>query len=59
VEYITAWPGLGLLMYRALNARDVYLVAGGVTMGAAFLALGILISDVLLAAADPRARGVA
>ena len=56
VEYVTAWPGLGRLMYEALRARDIYLVAGCAAMGGAFLALGSLVSDVLLFAADPRVR---
>ncbi len=54
VEYVTAWPGLGRLMYEALRARDVYLVAGCVAAGALFLGLGSLVSDVLLAVVDPR-----
>jgi peptide/nickel transport system permease protein len=58
VEYVTAWPGLGRLMYEALRARDVYLVAGCAAMGGLFLAIGSLISDVLLAAVDPRIREV-
>jgi peptide/nickel transport system permease protein len=56
VEYITAWPGLGRLMYEALRARDIYLVAGCAATGAVFLAIGMLIGDVLLAALDPRVR---
>jgi peptide/nickel transport system permease protein len=56
VEYVTAWPGLGRLMYEALRARDIYLVAGCAAMGGVFLALGSLVSDLLLAAADPRVR---
>jgi peptide/nickel transport system permease protein len=56
VEYVTAWPGLGRLMFDALRARDIYLVAGCAAAGALFLALGGLISDLLLAAADPRVR---
>jgi peptide/nickel transport system permease protein len=56
VEVITAWPGLGLLMYDALRARDLYLVAGCAAAGAAFLALGTFLSDLALAWADPRLR---
>jgi peptide/nickel transport system permease protein len=56
VEYVTAWPGLGRLMHEALRARDIYLVAGCAAMGACLLALGTLAGDLLLAAADPRAR---
>jgi peptide/nickel transport system permease protein len=56
VEVIAAWPGLGQLMLEALRARDVYLVAGCAGAGAIFLACGTLLSDLALAAVDPRAR---
>jgi peptide/nickel transport system permease protein len=56
VEYVTAWPGLGRLMYEALRARDIYLVAGCAAMGAFLLALGSLAGDLLLALTDPRTR---
>lgn len=54
VEVITSWPGLGRLMFDALRARDIYLVAGCAATGAAFLAAGTLVSDLLLRLADPR-----
>ena len=56
VEVVTGWPGLGRLMYDALRARDLYLVAGCAATGALFLAVGTFVSDVLLATADPRTR---
>ena len=56
VEYVTAWPGLGRLMYEALRARDIYLVAGCAAMGGVFLAFGSVVADLLLFAADPRVR---
>jgi peptide/nickel transport system permease protein len=56
VEYVTAWPGIGRLMYEALRARDIYLVAACAAMGAIFLAIGTLTGDLLLAASDPRVR---
>ena len=56
VEIVTAWPGLGRLMYDALRARDVYLVAGCAAAGALFLALGSLGSDLALVATNPRLR---
>jgi peptide/nickel transport system permease protein len=56
VEYVTEWPGLGRLMYNALRARDIYLVAGCAAMGALVLAIGTLIGDLLLAAVEPRVR---
>jgi len=56
VEVVTSWPGLGRLMYDALKARDLYLVAGCAASGAFFLAAGTWIADALLAIADPRVR---
>lgn len=56
VEFVTAWPGIGRLMYEALRARDIYLVSACTAAGAGFLALGTLLGDLLLAAADPRVR---
>lgn len=54
VEVVTSWPGLGRLMFEALRARDLYLVAGCAAAGAVFLAIGTLIADALLAFTDPR-----
>lgn len=54
VEIITAWQGLGELMFRALAGRDIYLVAGCAAAGSLFLGLGILASDLALALVDPR-----
>ena len=56
VEVITAWPGLGRLMFDALRARDLYLVAGTAAAGAACLAAGTLAADVAHARLDPRVR---
>ncbi len=56
VEVVTAWPGLGLLMYDGLRARDLYLVAGCAAAGAGSLALGTFLSDLALAWLDPRLR---
>jgi peptide/nickel transport system permease protein len=54
VEMITSWPGLGRLMLDGLMSRDLYLVAGCAMAGAAVVALGNLVADLLRAAADPR-----
>jgi peptide/nickel transport system permease protein len=54
VEVVTSWPGLGRLMFDALKARDLFLVAGCAATGAVFLAIGTLIADLLLAWTDPR-----
>jgi peptide/nickel transport system permease protein len=54
VEIVMSWHGLGDLMYQALQARDLYLVAGCAAAGSCGLALGILLSDLALVAVDPR-----
>ncbi len=59
VEFATAWPGLGRLMYDAVRAGDVKLMAGCVFAGGVCLAVGNLIADALRAWADPRVRGSA
>jgi peptide/nickel transport system permease protein len=57
VEVVMSWPGLGALMYEALVARDLFLVAGCAVAVSAFLAFGVFVSDLALAAADPRRGG--
>jgi peptide/nickel transport system permease protein len=54
VEIVMAWPGLGALMYEALVARDLFLVAGCAAAGALTLAAAVFACDIALAAADPR-----
>jgi peptide/nickel transport system permease protein len=54
VELVTAWPGLGLLTFEALKARDVPLVAGCATAAAMLVSIGLVASDVLLVMNDRR-----
>ncbi len=54
VEIVTAWPGLGRLLFDALSARDVWLVAGCGALGAVSLAAGTTAADIAHAAIDPR-----
>ena len=54
VEIVTAWPGLGRLLFDALSARDVWLVAGCGALGAVSLAAGTTVADIAHAAIDPR-----
>lgn len=55
VELVTSWPGLGRLLYDAVLASDVTLVAGCVLAGACCLAIGNFLTDILRAIVDPRA----
>jgi ABC-type dipeptide/oligopeptide/nickel transport system permease component len=54
VEIVMSWPGIAGLMVEALLSRDVSLAAGCASVAAAFLAVGIVASDIALAVADPR-----
>jgi peptide/nickel transport system permease protein len=56
VEIVTAWPGLGRLMFEALGARDAALAAGCAAMAAAGLAAWSALSDLLTWLVDPRLR---
>lgn len=59
VEVVTAWPGLGRLLFDALRARDVWLVAGCGAASAVFLAVATTLVDIVHAALDPRSLGEA
>ncbi len=56
IEIITAWPGMGRLMFDAVMSQDLFVVMGSLYIGGIMLLLGNLISDVLLAVNDPRIR---
>lgn len=56
VEFVFAWPGLGLLIYDALTNKDEPVVMAAVTMLVILLVIGNLIADLLLAIIDPRIR---
>jgi peptide/nickel transport system permease protein len=58
VESIFAWPGMGMLATTAVGMRDYALVTAVAIVGAAMVALGSLVADILTAAADPRLRDV-
>jgi peptide/nickel transport system permease protein len=56
VETIFSWPGMGQVAFNAARARDVPLILGATLVGAAAVILGNLVSDLLYAVVDPRAR---
>jgi len=56
VESVFSWPGMGMALWRAAEARDVPLVMGLTLVGAAAVIVGSLVADLLYAVADPRAR---
>lgn len=56
IESVFNWPGMGLLLVGAVEARDYPLIMGtALVIGACVLAVNLL-TDLLCAAADPRIR---
>jgi peptide/nickel transport system permease protein len=56
VETVFAWPGMGRLAADAITLRDYPLVTGTAVTASAVVVIGSLAADLLLQAADPRAR---
>jgi peptide/nickel transport system permease protein len=56
VETIFAWPGVGRLLFNAINQRDIPLVQAAVIfLAVIFVSLNLLV-DILYARLDPRVR---
>ncbi len=56
VETVFSWPGVGRLVFNAINQRDVPLVQSAVVIFAGIFVLLNLIVDLLYARLDPRVR---
>jgi peptide/nickel transport system permease protein len=56
VEEVFAWPGLGRLLIFAVQNRDLPLIQAGTLVLAATYAVTNLLSDLAIAALDPRVR---
>ncbi len=54
LETIFTIPGLGLLTFNALTARDYPVILADFTIVAVLTLVGILVSDILYAVVDPR-----
>ncbi|MDE2334192.1 MAG: ABC transporter permease [Rhodospirillales bacterium] len=57
VEQVFALPGLGRLMVGAIEARDYPLVQAAILLATAIFVVVNFVVDMLVMAADPRARG--
>jgi peptide/nickel transport system permease protein len=55
-ETIFSWPGIGLWIYEAIQARDYPIVQGATLFIATIFVLVNLLTDILYAAADPRIK---
>ncbi len=56
VEVVMSWPGITPTFLVALGAQDIYVVLGLLVVTTILLMLGNVLSDLLLAAVDPRIR---
>ena len=59
VEMVTAWPGLGRILFDAVAGRDLFLAAGCALVGAVLVAASNFFADVARALVDPRVREAA
>ncbi len=56
IETVFDIQGFGLLQYQALLSRDITVIMGTLTIGAALLMLGNILSDIIVALVDPRVK---
>lgn len=56
VEVVMNWPGITPLYLEALSQQDLFVLTGFLTITLVLLMIGNLLSDLLLAAVDPRIR---
>ena len=59
VEAIFAWPGVGLVLVQAVQARDYPVVMAAATISALLVVAGNLLADFLVTRVDPRVRDAA
>jgi ABC-type dipeptide/oligopeptide/nickel transport system permease component len=55
-ETVFAWPGVGTVLFTAINARDYPLIQASVLLLSVFFVLINLAVDLLYAYVDPRVR---
>jgi len=55
-ETVFSWPGIGMLMVRSIEARDLPVVEGGVVVLASIFVIVNIIVDVSYAFLDPRLK---
>ncbi|MBI1292007.1 ABC transporter permease subunit [bacterium] len=56
IERVFTIPGMGLLFYESITARDYPVVMGLTVISALLMLVGNLLSDLCVAAVDPRVR---
>lgn len=56
VENVFGWPGIGQLMWQAIQSLDIPIIMGVTIVAACFIVLGNLIADLISPLIDPRIR---
>ena len=56
VENVFGWPGVGQLMWQAIQSLDIPIITGVTTVAAVFIILGNLMADLVSPLIDPRIR---
>jgi peptide/nickel transport system permease protein len=56
VENVFGWPGVGQLMWQAIQSLDIPIIMGVTIIAACFIVLGNLIADLVAPLIDPRIR---
>lgn len=54
VENVFGWPGIGQLMWQAIQSLDIPIIMGVTIVAALFIVLGNLIADMIAPLVDPR-----
>lgn len=56
IEIVFSWPGIGVLMYRAISQRDYNLLMGVYLLLSISVAVMMIVVDLVYAWLDPRIR---
>ena len=56
IERVFDIPGMGLLFFESITSRDYPVVMGYIFLSSSLLLIGNLLSDLCVAAVDPRVR---
>jgi peptide/nickel transport system permease protein len=56
VENVFGWPGIGQLMWQAIQSLDIPIIMGITVTAAIFIVAGNLLADLITPAIDPRIR---
>jgi len=56
VESVFGWPGIGQMIWQAIQLVDIPVIMGGVLVTALFVVVGNLLADLVYPVLDPRIR---